>query len=81
MQSLVSIPSQDARRFFLGTDHCTNIFKANILLLIKELKLYVTKSGLILVIGDSLSFQFAQSIQFCHPAASRIEAVSFEATI
>ena len=47
----------------------------------KELKLYVTKSGLIPVIGDCLSFQFAQSTQFCHPTASRIEAIGFEATI
>lgn len=58
---LVSISSQDARRFFLGTVHCKNIFKGDILLLMKELKLCVIKSGLIPAIGDCLPFQFAHS--------------------
>lgn len=68
-------PSQGTRSFFLGTVHCTNTFKANTLLLMKELKVYVTKSGLIPVIGDCLSFQ---STHFGHPAASSIEVISFE---
>lgn len=46
----------------------------------KELKVYVTKSGLAPVIGDSLSFQFAQSTEFRHPATSSIEVISFETT-
>lgn len=78
---MVSVLPQDARRFFLGRVLCTNISKANTLLLMKELKLNVTRSGLIPVISDCLSFQFSQPTQLCRPAASRIEAIGFDATV
>lgn len=52
-----------------------NIFKANKLLLTKELKLYIIKTGLITT--TRVVFQFPRTTQFYHPAAPGTEIISF----